>query len=43
MKNLADNPIQKAIYDLLSEDVLLSAMVNGIYERVPVNINFPYI
>jgi hypothetical protein len=35
--------LQKSIYQTLSGDAALSAMITGVYDRVPQNTAFPYI
>lgn len=43
MKNLPEKPLQEAIFDLLSGDMNLMAMVEGVYDIPPANIDYPYI
>lgn len=42
MKDLL-SPLQTAIYDLLTGDSALTAIVTGVFEHVPGNQNYPYV
>lgn len=35
--------VQKAIYQRLSSDPVLSTMANGVWDEIPEGVNFPYV
>lgn len=43
MPQLPELSLQQSVYDILSQDVNLSALANGIYENPPANVYYPYI
>jgi hypothetical protein len=43
MGNFSHLPLQKAIYQKLTGDASLMALVTGIYDRLPQHTDFPYI
>ena len=43
MANFSHLPLQKAVYEALTSDTGLMALITGIYDRPVQNTSFPYV
>ena len=43
MANFSYHPLQKAVYEALTDDVTLMGMISGVFDRPPQGQDYPYI